>query len=133
MPLTLSKGSQADVRKISMQVIYPSHLLTFFDLKKGPAMTPADTMDFKVMAADSGQEAILSIELLSPASLKPGTFASMEFEISRNVPVARTIRLKNDDPRVYSNEGLVLPTRGRDGFVDVAGGAPVAPCFFYMH
>lgn len=133
VPVTLSTAHPSGVGKVSFEVSFPEEFLSFNSVIKTTAAESLQ-LDIETDLRETGEEAVLQIELSSPASLPQGELIQLQFDLSLEAQPNQEFDVKSLEQRGETPQGEVLETRGSDGLIIVAVfGEAIPACFFYMH
>ncbi len=147
MPITLVTRNDPQVVKISLEVGYPSRLISFVEATLGGGAEAAgaevktELVEF-AESAGTGMEMgldepqnlelkILRLDISASSVIPQGLLVNLTFEMSEEIAVNHEIPLENLKQTAQSLDGQDIRARGLGGTI-----APIElipACFFYMH
>jgi hypothetical protein len=146
-PVTLVTRNDPQVAKISLEVGYPSELISFVEatLGGGPEAAGAQVkteLVESVEAAGTGTEAnpnepqdpelkTVRLEITASRVIPEGLLVSLTFELSEEITLNHEIPLENLKQTAQSLDGQEIRARGLGGSISPI--EPIPACFFYMH
>ncbi len=147
VPITLFTQNEPQVAKISLEVAYPSELISFVEatLGSGAEAAGAEVRTQLVESADSAgtetetrpdesqdlERQILRLDISSSNVIPEGVLLNLTFEMSEQIAINHEIALENLKQTAQSLEGQDIRARGLGGVI--APIEPIPACFFYMH
>ncbi len=147
MPITLVTRNDPQVVKISLEVGYPSDLISFVDATLGGGAEAAGAQ-VKTELVESAESAgtvmetnpnepqelelkILRLEISASRVIPEGVLVNLTFEMSEKIAVNHEIPLENLTLAAQSLDGQEIRARGLGG--SIAPIELIPACFFYMH
>ncbi len=138
VPITLVIRNEPQVGKISLEVAYPSELISFVEatLGSGAKAAGAEVRTELVESTDSeGTErvdrTILRLEIFASNVIPQGLLLNLTFEMSEQIAINHEILLENLKLTAQSLDGQNIRARGLGGAIAPIEAIPA--CFFYMH
>ncbi len=147
LPVTLVTRNEPQVAKISLEVAYPSELISFVEvtLGSGAGAAGAEVTTELVESADSvGSEVelgldepqdlelkILRLDISASRVIPQGLLLNLIFEMSGQIAINHEITLENLKQTAQSLDGQEIRARGLGG--TIAPIEVIPACFFYMH
>ena len=147
MPITLVIRNDPQVAKISLEVGYPSELISFVEATLGAgaeavqAEVKAELVEFAESAGtetktnpNESQELelqTLRLEISAPRVIPEGVLVNLTFEMSEKFAINHEIPLDNLKQTAQSLDGQEIRARGLGGSISPIEAIPA--CFFYMH
>ncbi len=147
VPITLVTRNEPQVGKISLEVAYPSELISLVEvtLGSGAEAAGADVSTQLVGSADSAgtetetgpdepqdlERKILRLEISASSVIPQGLLLNLTFEMSEQIAINHEILLENLKLTVQSLDGQDIRARGLGGAIAPIEAIPA--CFFYMH
>ncbi len=146
-PVTLVTRNDPQVVKISLEVGYPSKLISFVEATLGGGAEAAgaevktELVEF-AESAGTGMEMgldepqnlelkILRLDISASSVIPQGLLVNLTFEMSEEIAVNHEIPLENLTLASQSLDGQELRARGLGGSISPIELIPA--CFFYMH
>lgn len=135
LPVTLITTDDAQVAKVSLEISFPSDVLSFVEAVQGLASESAEAEVKVDLSRDGSQprEGILRVDVRSSKAISQGVLVTLLFQLSKEAESDKVISLKSLKQAAQSVEGQPLEARGSDGSITVVSEAPIMACFFYMH
>jgi len=147
VPITLVTRNEPQVAKISLEVAYPSELISFVEvtLGSGAEGAGAEVRTQLVGSADSAgtetetgpdepqdlERKILRLEISASSVIPQGLLLNLTFEMSEQIAINHEILLENLKLTAQSLDGQDIRARGLGGAIAPIEAIPA--CFFYMH
>jgi len=147
VPITLVTRNEPQVGKISLEVSYPSELISFVEATLGSAAEAAgaEVRTQVVESADSAEteretgldesqdldRKILRLDISASRVIPQGLLLNLTFEMSGQIAINHEIPLENLKQTAQSLEGQEIRARGLGGAIAPIEAIPA--CFFYMH
>ena len=138
VPIILVTRNEPQVGKISLEVAYPSELISFVEatLGSGAEAAGAEVRTQVVESADSegsegGNRKILRLEISASRVIPQGLLLNLTFVMSEQMAINHEIPLENLKQTVHSLDGQEIRARGLGGTIAPIEAIPA--CFFYMH
>ncbi len=147
LPVTLVTQNEPQVAKISLEVAYPSELISFVEgtLGSGAEAAGAEVTTELVESADpAGTEVetgldepqhlelkILRLDISASRVIPQGLLVNLTFEMSEQIAINHEISLENLRQTAQSLDGQEIRARGLGG--TIAPIEVIPACFFYMH
>ena len=147
LPVTLVTRNEPQVAKISLEVAYPSELISFVEatLGSGAEAAGAEVTTELVESADpaeteveTGQDEpqelafkILRLDISASRVIPQGLLLNLTFEVSEQIAINHEIPLENLKQTAQSLDGQEIRARGLGGIIAPIEAIPA--CFFYMH
>ncbi|MEE8461946.1 MAG: hypothetical protein V3S50_07460 [Acidobacteriota bacterium] len=138
VPIILVTRNEPQVAKISLEVAYPSELISFVGvtLGSGAEAAGAEVRTELVESTDSeGTErvdrTILLLEIFASNVIPQGLLLNLTFEMSEQIAINHEILLENLKLTAQSLDGQDIRARGLGGAIAPIEAIPA--CFFYMH
>jgi hypothetical protein len=138
VPIILVTRNEPQVAKISLEVAYPSELVSFVEvtLGSGAEAAGAEVRTELVESTDSeGTErvdrTILRLEIFASNVIPQGLLLNLTFEMSEQIAINHEILLENLKLTAQSLDGQDIRARGLGGAIAPIEAMPA--CFFYMH
>jgi hypothetical protein len=147
MPITLVTRNDPQVANISLEVGYPSELISFVEATLGEGAEAAGAQVKTELAesaesAGTGMEAnpnepqeleltTLRLEISASSVIPQGLLVNLTFELSEEITLNHEIPLENLKQTAQSLDGQEIRARGLGGAISPI--EPIPACFFYMH
>ena len=147
LPITLVTRNDPQVAKISLEIGYPSELISFVEatLGSGAEAAGAEVKTELVETAESagtGMEMgmdepqnlelkILRLDISASSVIPQGVLVNLTFELSEEITLNHEIPLENLELTAQSLDGQEIRARGLGGIIAPIEAIPA--CFFYMH
>jgi hypothetical protein len=147
LPVTLVTRNEPQVAKISLEVAYPSELLSFVEVTLGSGAEAAGaevTTELVESADPAGTEVetgldepqdlefkILRLKIAASRVIPQGLLLNLTFEVSEQIAINHEIPLENLKQTAQSLDGQEIRARGLGGIIAPIEAIPA--CFFYMH
>jgi len=147
VPITLVTRNEPQVGKISLEVAYPSELISFVEATLGSVAEAAgaEVRTQLVESADSAgtetetrpdepqdlERKILRLEISASSVIPQGLLLNLTFEMSEQIAINHEILLENLKLTAQSLDGQDIRARGLGGAIAPIEAIPA--CFFYMH
>ncbi len=147
VPITLVTRNEPQVAKISLEVAYPSALISFVEatLGSGAEAAGAEVKTQIVESADSAgtemetgpdqsqdlERKILRFDISASHVIPEGVLLNLTFEMSEQIAINHEIPLENLKQAAESLDGQDIRARGLGGIIAPIEAIPA--CFFYMH
>ncbi len=147
VPIILVTRNEPQVAKISLEVAYPSELISFVEATLGSSAEAAG-VEVKTQLVESADSAgtemetgldepqdlerkILRLDLSASNVIPEGLLLNLTFEMSEEIAINHEIPLENLKQTAQSLDGQDIRARGLDGAISPIELIPA--CFFYMH
>jgi len=137
VPIILVTRNEPQVAKISLEVAYPSELISFVEvtLGSGAEAAGAEVRTELVESTDlEGTErvdrTILRLEIFASNVIPQGLLLNLTFEMSEQIAINHEILLENLKLTAQSLDGQDIRARGLGGAIAPIEAIPA--CFFYM-
>ena len=146
-PVTLVTRNDPQVVKISLEVGYPSKLISFVEATLGGGAEAAgaqvktelvETVESAgtgmEMGVDGPQDLELKtvrLEITASRVIPEGVLVNLTFELSEEIILNHEILLENLKQTAQSLDGQEIRARGLGGSISPI--EPIPACFFYMH
>jgi hypothetical protein len=138
VPIILVTRNEPQVGKISLEVAYPSELISFVEvtLGSGAEAAGAEVRTQVVESADSAEienadRKILRLDISASRVIPQGLLLDLTFEMSEQIAINHEILLENLKQTAQSVDGQEIRARGLGGAIAPIEAIPA--CFFYMH
>ncbi len=146
-PITLVTRNDPQVGKISLEVGYPSALISFVEATLGGGAEAAGA-EVKAEVVESAESAgseteanpnepqdlelkTLRLEIAASSAIPQGLLVNLTFELSEGITLNHEIPLENLKQTAQSLDGQEIRARGLGGSISPI--EPIPACFFYMH
>ncbi len=125
------------IGQILCQIYFPSHYLTFREVKPGRAadrVAAQVSSELQGAAKENPELSRIEIIVTSEEDLPNGTVANVIFQVSEEAPSGTLIRLESKG-RALALDGTEMGSvTGGSTEIQITGQpVPLAGCFFYMH
>lgn len=147
LPVTLVTRNEPQVTKISLEVAYPSELISFVGATLGSGAEAAgaevttelvESDDPAGTEVETGQDEpqelefkILRLDISASRVIPQGLLLNLTFEVSDQIAINHEIPLENLKQTAQSLDGQEIRARGLGGIIAPIEAIPA--CFFYMH
>ena len=147
LPITLVSRNDAQVGQISLEVAFPSKVISLVEVTLGNGPTAAGAeVKTELVDAPEAADADLEMELEEPVDLErkilklnisastalpDGLLATLTFEVNDEIAINHEIQMENVSQTALSLDGQELRARGIDGTITSIEFIPA--CLFYMH
>jgi hypothetical protein len=138
IPMTLSGGSDVEVKQLTARISFPKDSLSFQDVEAALAAELADAVvTAKVQEhPDRRSHAVLALTVVGQQPVKPGIIAYLKFRVAPDA-VKGDIALDLLDSSATNPDGSQMElAEGDDGFITLFSldeDIPVIGCFFFTH
>lgn len=139
LPVTFSAPEGVQVRRIILELSFPSQVISLKEAIMGPAGQSAGAEIKEELlpsegGEDEGQETILRLDISAPGPIPNGELLRLGLEVSHSSETDNVVKIRNLKATAISAGGEELEAEGADGIVTVFGeGEVLIACFFYMH
>ncbi|MCZ6768361.1 MAG: hypothetical protein O7D93_03850, partial [Acidobacteria bacterium] len=147
MPITLVTRNDPQVAKISLEIGYPSELISFVEVTLGGGAEAAGAqvktelvetaesagtgMEMGVDEPQDLEFKTVRLEITASRVIPEGVLVNLTFELSEKITLNHEIPLDNLGLTAQSLDGQEIRARGLGGSISPI--EPIPACFFYMH